>query len=128
MICFLCKPYFIVKQVILLLIFVMIAIHMCIYNQSYSDTNMHVGFCILTYCFYQIIWVIMLFNWNLGLRILVIIIIMFIKLVSIVIFFSGGDGNYILSTSFLGFTPATGLVVPMCANGYGFFYSIIDNQ
>lgn len=41
---------------------------------------------------------------------------------------SGGDGNFILSTSFLGFLPATGLVPAMCDNGYGFFYSIIDSQ
>lgn len=41
---------------------------------------------------------------------------------------SGGNGNFLLSTSFLGFTPATGLVPPMCAGGYGFFYSIIDSQ
>lgn len=37
---------------------------------------------------------------------------------------SGGGGNYILSTSCLGYTPLIGGVAPMCANGYGLFYSI----
>lgn len=41
---------------------------------------------------------------------------------------SGGGGNFILSTSFLGYLPVTGCVTPMCRNGYGFFYSIEDQR
>lgn len=37
---------------------------------------------------------------------------------------SGGGGNYILSTSFIGYTTVQGGVAPMCRNGYGFFYRI----
>lgn len=37
---------------------------------------------------------------------------------------SGGGGNYILSTSCIGYTPVIGGVAPMCTNGYGVFYSI----
>lgn len=37
---------------------------------------------------------------------------------------SGGGGNYILSTSCIGYTPVIGGVAPMCVNGYGSFYSI----
>jgi carnitine O-octanoyltransferase len=37
---------------------------------------------------------------------------------------SGGGGNYILSTSCVGYTPVYGGVAPMCKDGYGFFYSI----
>ncbi|XP_067929647.1 peroxisomal carnitine O-octanoyltransferase-like [Watersipora subatra] len=35
---------------------------------------------------------------------------------------SGGNGNFKLSTSFIGFTSVHGGVVPMCPQGYGFFY------
>jgi len=42
----------------------------------------------------------------------------------IVVCFSGGGGNFVLSTSCVGYTPACGCVTPMCKDGYGFFYSI----
>lgn len=37
---------------------------------------------------------------------------------------SGGDGNYILSTSFVGYSNVFGGVAPMCSNGYGTFYKM----
>ncbi|CAG5135469.1 unnamed protein product [Candidula unifasciata] len=37
---------------------------------------------------------------------------------------SGGGGNFILSTSCLGYSPLVGAVLPMCTNGIGAFYSI----
>ncbi|XP_068084190.1 peroxisomal carnitine O-octanoyltransferase isoform X2 [Anabrus simplex] len=37
---------------------------------------------------------------------------------------SGGGGNYVLSTSLVGYTPIGGGVSPMCLNGYGCFYNI----
>ncbi|BFZ02222.1 hypothetical protein BsWGS_05261 [Bradybaena similaris] len=37
---------------------------------------------------------------------------------------SGGGGNFILSTSCLGYSPLVGAVLPMCAHGIGAFYSI----
>ena len=37
---------------------------------------------------------------------------------------SGGGGNFILSTSFLGHTQVVGGCAPMCENGYGVFNSI----
>ena len=40
--------------------------------------------------------------------------------------FSGGNGNFVLSTSFVGYTPVFGGVLPMCNNGYGCFYAIQD--
>ena len=42
--------------------------------------------------------------------------------------FSGGDGNFVLSTSFVGFTSVHGGVTPMCKDGYGFFYRMGDNR
>lgn len=41
---------------------------------------------------------------------------------------SGGGGNYILSTSCIGYTSVLGGVLPMCENGYGCFYRINDNK
>ena len=41
---------------------------------------------------------------------------------------SGGDGNFVLSTSFVGFTSVHGGVTPMCKDGYGFFYRMGDNR
>ncbi|CAD5112243.1 DgyrCDS1474 [Dimorphilus gyrociliatus] len=41
---------------------------------------------------------------------------------------SGGNGNYKLSTSFVGYTPIYGGVAPMCENGYGCFYSMTGNR
>ena len=38
--------------------------------------------------------------------------------------YSGGSGNFILSTSCLGFGVTTGGTSPMCLNGYGVFYRI----
>ncbi|KAL4222593.1 hypothetical protein ACF0H5_018634 [Mactra antiquata] len=37
---------------------------------------------------------------------------------------SGGGGNFVLSTSFVGYTPVYGGVVPMVEQGYGTFYCI----
>ncbi|XP_070566797.1 peroxisomal carnitine O-octanoyltransferase-like isoform X2 [Ptychodera flava] len=37
---------------------------------------------------------------------------------------SGGGGNFILSTSLVGYTIMHGCVAPMCPNGYGVFYSM----
>ncbi|KAK3600716.1 hypothetical protein CHS0354_027203 [Potamilus streckersoni] len=37
---------------------------------------------------------------------------------------SGGNGNFILSTSFVGYTTVYGGVAPMCEKGYGTFYRI----
>ncbi|GIX67153.1 peroxisomal carnitine O-octanoyltransferase [Caerostris extrusa] len=41
---------------------------------------------------------------------------------------SGGSGNFVLSTSCVGFTPLGGCVMPMKENGYGTFYNIEDNR
>ncbi|CAB4039178.1 Peroxisomal carnitine O-octanoyltransferase, partial [Paramuricea clavata] len=41
---------------------------------------------------------------------------------------SGGDGNYILSTSLVGYIPVFGVTWPMVEDGYGTFYSIQDNR
>ncbi|XP_077513846.1 carnitine O-octanoyltransferase isoform X2 [Amblyomma americanum] len=41
---------------------------------------------------------------------------------------SGGNGNFILSTSCNGYTPLIGCVAPMCTDGYGVFYSIEENR
>ncbi|XP_046397600.1 peroxisomal carnitine O-octanoyltransferase [Ischnura elegans] len=37
---------------------------------------------------------------------------------------SGGGGNFVLSTSLVGYTPMGGCVAPMCLDGYGTFYNI----
>ncbi|XP_059610201.1 peroxisomal carnitine O-octanoyltransferase isoform X1 [Phlebotomus argentipes] len=41
---------------------------------------------------------------------------------------SGGGGNFILSTSTLGFNVCGGCVAPMCLDGYGCFYNILPNS
>lgn len=41
---------------------------------------------------------------------------------------SGGGGNFVLSTSLLGYALVCGYVVPMCRDGYGLFYSITDEM
>ncbi|XP_034523172.1 peroxisomal carnitine O-octanoyltransferase isoform X1 [Ailuropoda melanoleuca] len=41
---------------------------------------------------------------------------------------SGGGGNFVLSTSLVGYLKILGLVVPMVHNGYGFFYHIGDDS
>ncbi|KAF6085644.1 carnitine O-octanoyltransferase [Phyllostomus discolor] len=41
---------------------------------------------------------------------------------------SGGGGNFVLSTSLIGYLRVQGVVVPMVHNGYGFFYNIRDNS
>ncbi|XP_020843150.1 peroxisomal carnitine O-octanoyltransferase isoform X1 [Phascolarctos cinereus] len=41
---------------------------------------------------------------------------------------SGGGGNFVLSTSLLGYTRTHGVVVPMIHRGYGFFYHIRDDR
>ncbi|XP_037949237.1 peroxisomal carnitine O-octanoyltransferase [Teleopsis dalmanni] len=40
---------------------------------------------------------------------------------------SGGGGNFVLSTSTLGFTANVGFVAPMTLDGYGVFYSITSD-
>lgn len=41
---------------------------------------------------------------------------------------SGGGGNFVLSTSLIGYLRIHGLVVPMVHNGWGFFYNIRDDR
>ncbi|KAE8740665.1 hypothetical protein FOCC_FOCC013813 [Frankliniella occidentalis] len=41
---------------------------------------------------------------------------------------SGGNGNFILSTSLVGYTPVGGGVAPMCLDGYGIFYNICPDS
>ncbi|TKC53928.1 hypothetical protein EI555_010052, partial [Monodon monoceros] len=41
---------------------------------------------------------------------------------------SGGGGNFVLSTSLIGYLRVQGVVVPMVHNGYGFFYHIRDDS
>lgn len=41
---------------------------------------------------------------------------------------SGGGGNFVLSTSTLGFTINNGFVGPMVVDGYGFFYTITNDS
>ncbi|XP_071451715.1 peroxisomal carnitine O-octanoyltransferase-like isoform X3 [Hetaerina americana] len=41
---------------------------------------------------------------------------------------SGGGGNFILSTSLVGYTPMGGCVAPMCLDGYGCFYNICSQS
>lgn len=41
---------------------------------------------------------------------------------------SGGGGNFILSTSLVGYTTVLGAVAPMLHHGYGFFYQIRDDR
>ncbi|KAK7110671.1 hypothetical protein V1264_014507 [Littorina saxatilis] len=43
-------------------------------------------------------------------------------------FKSGGGGNYVLSTSCIGYTTVFGAVAPMCPHGYGVFYCINDDK
>lgn len=41
---------------------------------------------------------------------------------------SGGGGNFVLSTSTLGYSLVCGYVMPMCRDGYGLFYSITEQM
>ncbi|KAL2084173.1 hypothetical protein ACEWY4_019691 [Coilia grayii] len=41
---------------------------------------------------------------------------------------SGGGGNFVLSTSLVGYTTVLGAVAPMVNHGYGFFYQIRDDR
>uniref|UniRef100_A0A673T2N2 Peroxisomal carnitine O-octanoyltransferase n=1 Tax=Suricata suricatta TaxID=37032 RepID=A0A673T2N2_SURSU len=41
---------------------------------------------------------------------------------------SGGGGNFVLSTSLVGYARVLGVAVPMVHNGYGFFYNIRDDR
>ncbi|CAG0894270.1 unnamed protein product [Darwinula stevensoni] len=41
---------------------------------------------------------------------------------------SGGDGNFILSTSLTGYTENSGCMVAMCEDGYGVFYNILPSS
>lgn len=40
---------------------------------------------------------------------------------------SGGDGNFLISSSCLGFSDTYGGCYPMCKNGYGIFYRVGDD-
>lgn len=42
--------------------------------------------------------------------------------------YSGGSGNFVLSTSLVGYTAKAGFVGPMCLDGYGSFYSITNDM
>lgn len=42
-------------------------------------------------------------------------------------FKSGGGGNFYLSTSTLGYSICNGCVAPMLTDGYGIFYTMLDN-
>ena len=53
---------------------------------------------------------------------------MFSKCFSHFTFCSGGDGNFILSTSLLGYRPVLGVTWPMVEDGYGAFYSIENDR
>ncbi|XP_037532221.1 peroxisomal carnitine O-octanoyltransferase [Nematolebias whitei] len=41
---------------------------------------------------------------------------------------SGGGGNFVLSSSLVGYTTVLGAVAPMVTQGYGFFYRIRDDR
>lgn len=41
---------------------------------------------------------------------------------------SGGGGNFVLSSSLVGYTTVLGAVAPMVRHGYGFFYRIRDDR
>lgn len=41
---------------------------------------------------------------------------------------SGGGGNFILSTSTLGYSINVGFVAPMVTDGYGVFYSMLNDS
>ncbi|XP_035777858.1 peroxisomal carnitine O-octanoyltransferase-like [Anopheles albimanus] len=41
---------------------------------------------------------------------------------------SGGGGNFVLSTSTLGYTINCGFVAPMCNDGYGCFYTMLEDS
>ena len=43
-------------------------------------------------------------------------------------FFSGGGGNFLLSTSLCGYSDITGGCVPMVYDGYGVFYGVPNNK
>ena len=43
-------------------------------------------------------------------------------------FCSGGNGNFVLSTSICGYTSITGGCAPMIKDGYGFFYGIMPKS
>lgn len=40
--------------------------------------------------------------------------------------FSGGGGNFLLSTSTLGYSITNGFVAPMLKDGYGVFYTMTN--
>lgn len=41
---------------------------------------------------------------------------------------SGGGGNFVLSTSLVGYTRIAGAIVPMVKHGYGIVYRIRDDR
>lgn len=43
-------------------------------------------------------------------------------------FLSGGDGNFLISTSFIGYSNVWGGVAAMCTDGYGTFYKIMPDR
>lgn len=50
------------------------------------------------------------------------------KNAAFVLFYSGGGGNFVLSTSLTGYTRFSGSALPMVEHGYGFFYAIRDDR
>ena len=44
------------------------------------------------------------------------------------VLYSGGGGNFVLSTSLVGYLRIQGVMAPMVHNGYGFFYHIRDDR
>lgn len=48
--------------------------------------------------------------------------------VTVVCVCSGGGGNFVLSSSLVGYTTVLGAVAPMVHHGYGFFYRIRDDR
>lgn len=47
---------------------------------------------------------------------------------NVLLTYSGGGGNFVLSTSCLGYTAMVGFVGPMCLDGYATFYSITNDM
>ena len=52
-----------------------------------------------------------------------------IFLIMVFLFFSsGGAGNFVISSSTVGYTPIVGGVSPMVKDGYGCFYSMESDK
>ena len=46
----------------------------------------------------------------------------------ILLFNSGGDANFVISSSLTGFFPLHGAMAPMIHDGYGIFYTIENDR